>query len=98
MELFQCDLIVTRTVHVKIEADNKKDAAAKAYELASKEKCTLVLWGKVESAWVGPEEQDVDLDVDVSKALPGPYSYWDESEMITVKEAQHGKEKDGAKN
>ena len=84
-KLFQCDGIVTRTVHVKLEAEDKQDAADKAFKLFVEDGSSLLLSGQNPDLWVGPEEQDVDEDIEVSMALDGPYEYWDVVEIITAK-------------
>ena len=84
MNLYQCDGIATVIMHVKLEAENKQEAANKAHTLFE-EKAALVLWESVEGMWTGPEEHQVDLDIDVFKAPNGPDIYWDDGDVIQAK-------------
>ena len=81
MNLYQCDGLVTRLVHVKVEAENKQAAANKAFALFE-EHGTFVLWDDKKGLWLGPEDHSVDRDIDVCKALDGPVTYWDEADTI----------------
>ena len=84
MNLYQCDGLVTKVIHVKLEAENKQDAANKAFALFE-DHGNLVLWSHEGELWTGPEEHSIDKDVEVSRALDGPLVYWDQADTITAK-------------
>jgi hypothetical protein len=84
MPLYQCNAIVRREIHVQVEAENKQEAANKAFKKIQDDGA-LLLWKDSDDMWTGPEEEDIDEEIEVTKALEtNQPPFWDDSEIIKV--------------